>query len=106
QGQVVDVAMYEAVLRMTGDLLAVWSTLGISRQRSGGAWPVYPSSLTAAAADGRFVAISSATWEEVFAALERLGRPRSEDAPQARREMVRVVGALPAEEAVSALRRA
>ena len=106
QGQVVDVAMYEAVLRMTGDLLAVRSALGIRRERAGGEWPVYPSSLTAAAADGRFVAVSSATWEEVFSALERLGRPRSAEATQARQEMGRVVGALPAEEAVSALRRA
>ena len=106
EGQVVDVAMYEAVLRMTGDMLAVRSALGIRRERAGGEWPVYPSSLTAAAADGRFVAVSSATWEEVFAALERLGRPRSEEATHARQEMVRVVGALPAEEAVSALRRA
>jgi crotonobetainyl-CoA:carnitine CoA-transferase CaiB-like acyl-CoA transferase len=106
QGQVVDVAMYEAVLRMTGDMLAVWSALGMRRERAGGEGPVYPSSLTAAAADGRFVAVSSATWEEVFAALERLGRPRSEEATHARQEIVRVVGALPAEEAVSALRRA
>jgi crotonobetainyl-CoA:carnitine CoA-transferase CaiB-like acyl-CoA transferase len=106
QGQVVDVAMYEAVLRMTGDMLAVRSALGMRRERAGGEWPVYPSSLTAAAADGRFVAVSSATWEEVFSALERLGRPRASEATQARQEMERVVGALPAEEAVSALRRA
>ena len=60
---------------------------------TGRRWPVYPSSLTAAAADGRFVAVSSATWEEVFSALERLGRPRSAEATHARQEMVRLVGA-------------
>src|SRR4029434_4411343 len=56
QGQVVDVAMYEAVLRMTGDMLAVWSALGIRRERAGGEWPVYPSSLTRAAG-GRGVGV-------------------------------------------------
>jgi formyl-CoA transferase len=106
QGQVVDVAMYEAVLRMTGDMLAVRSALDIRRERAGGEWPVYPSSLTAAAVDGRFVAVSSAAWDEVFSALERLGMPRPEDASPARHAMARFVGTLPADEAVSALRRA
>ena len=35
QGQVVDTAMFEAVLRMTGDALAVRSALGIRRERAG-----------------------------------------------------------------------
>ena len=39
QGQVVDVAMYEAVLRMTGDMLAVRSALGMRRERAGGSGP-------------------------------------------------------------------
>ena len=106
QGQVVDVAMYEAVLRLTGDMLAVRSALGIRRERAGGEWPVYPSSLTVEAADGRFVTTSSAAWDDVFSALERLDIPRPRDASQARHEMARFVGALPADEAVSALRRA
>ena len=106
QGQVIDVAMYEAVLRMTGDMLAVRSALGMRRERMGGEWPVYPSSLTAAAADGRFIAVSGAAWDEVFAALERLGMSRPADAAQARHEMARFVGTLPADAAVSALRRA
>ena len=36
QGQVVDTAMFEAVLRLTGDALAVRSALGIRRERAGG----------------------------------------------------------------------
>jgi formyl-CoA transferase len=106
QGQVVDVAMFEVVLRMTGDTLAVQSALGIRRERAGGEWPVYPSSLTAEAADGRFVAASSVSWDDFFSALERLGMRRPEEASQARHEMAKFVGALPADEAVNALRRA
>ena len=106
QGQVVDVAMCEAILRMTGDMLAVRSALSIRRERAGGEWPVYPSSLTAQAADGRFVAASSASWDDVFSALERLGMPRPADVSQARHAMERFIGALPADEAVQALRRA
>ena len=48
------------------------------RERMGGEWPVYPSSLTATAADGRFIAVSGAAWDEVFASLERLGMSRQE----------------------------
>ena len=105
-GQVVDVAMFEAVLRMTGDTLAVRSTLGIRRERAGGAWPVYPSSLTAEANDGRFVVASSVSWEDFFSALERLGRRRPEDAGQARDDMARFIGTVSAAEAVSVLRQA
>ena len=76
EGQVVDTAMYECALRLTGDTLAVRSALGIRRERAGGAWPVYPSSLTVAAADGRSVAVSSGSWDDFAHALERLGRPR------------------------------
>jgi crotonobetainyl-CoA:carnitine CoA-transferase CaiB-like acyl-CoA transferase len=76
------------------------------RERAGGAWPVYPSSLTAQAADGRFVAASSASWEAVCSALERLGMPRPADVAQARHALERLIGARPADEAVQALRRA
>ena len=67
---------------------------------------MYPSSLTTEAADGRFVATSSAAWDDVFAALERLGMPRPMDVAQARHEIARFVAALPADQAVSALRQA
>ena len=42
QGQVVDTAMFECALRLTGDTLAVRSALGIRRERAGGDWPLYP----------------------------------------------------------------
>ena len=106
QGQVVDVAMFEAILRMTGDTLAVRSALGIRRERAGGEWPVYPSSLTAAANDGHYVAVSSPSWDDIFSPLERLGMRRPKDAGQARHDLEQFIGTLPALEAVSALRQA
>ena len=61
QGQVVDTAMFEAALRLTGDLLPARTALGIRRERAGGDWPLYPASVTVEAADGRFVAVSAAS---------------------------------------------
>ena len=75
QGQVVDTAMFECALRLTGDMLAVRSALGIRRERAGGDWPLYPASVTAEAADGRFVATSSASWPMSAPRSERLGPP-------------------------------
>jgi len=104
EGQVVDTAMFECALRLTGDLLAVRTALGIRRERAGGDWPVYPSSLTVEAIDGRFVAASSAGWHDFAVALERLGRPWADDPARVREEMAKLVGALAADEAVRALR--
>jgi formyl-CoA transferase len=98
--------MFEAVLRMTGDALAVRSALGIRRERAGGESPLYPASITAEAADGRFVAASSAGWEGVAAALTRLGGPRSDDPPHARQELAAIVRVRPADEATHVLRAA
>jgi crotonobetainyl-CoA:carnitine CoA-transferase CaiB-like acyl-CoA transferase len=104
QGQVVDTAMFEAVLRMTGDALAVRSALGIRRERAGGDSPLYPCSITVEAADHRFVAVSAERWTDVGTALERLGRPRSDDPERAARSLAAFASALPAEEATRALR--
>lgn len=71
-GQVVDVSLVESVLRMTGDLLAVQSGLGITRERAAGAWPLYPIAFTDRAADGRYVAVSADSWMEVRYALDGL----------------------------------
>lgn len=98
--------MFEAVLRMTGDTLAVRSALGIRRERAGGEWPVYPSSLTAEANDGHFVVVSSPPWDDIFSTLERLGMQRPKDAGEARQDLEQFIGTLPALEAVSMLRRA
>jgi crotonobetainyl-CoA:carnitine CoA-transferase CaiB-like acyl-CoA transferase len=114
QGQVVDTAMFEAALRLTGDLLAARGALGIRHERAGGASHLYPATVTVEAAEGRFVVVSAASWEDVAAALARLdrrpapgggpGRP-GVMAPDAVREAVAsFVRALPAAEAVSALR--
>src|SRR4029450_3487405 len=74
EGQIVDTAMYECALRLTGATLAVRSALGIRRERAGGAWPVYPSSLTVEARDGRSVAVSSGSWDDFAGAP---GAPRA-----------------------------
>ncbi|HET8833890.1 MAG TPA: CoA transferase, partial [Gemmatimonadales bacterium] len=50
QGQLVDTAMFECSLRLTGDLLPVRTALGIRRERAGGAWPLYPAGVTVEAA--------------------------------------------------------
>ena len=106
QGQVVDTAMFEAVLRMTGDALAARSALGIRRERAGGDSPLYPCSITVEAADRRFVAVSAESWTDVGAALERLGRPRSDDPERGRQVLAEIARGLPAAEVTRALRRA
>jgi formyl-CoA transferase len=117
QGQVVDTAMFEASLRLTGDLLPARTALGIRRERAGGDWPLYPAGLTVEAADGRFVAVSAASIEAIMAALERLGRrpgAGSAAAPGdpaglhagAREELAKLASGLVADEAVARLREA
>jgi len=106
EGQVVDTAMFEAVLRMTGDALAVRSALGIRRERAGGDSPIYPCSITVEAADGRFVAMSAESWSQVGTALERLGRPRSDGPESGRRALAEIASALPVEDVTRALRQA
>ncbi|HZP37612.1 MAG TPA: CoA transferase [Methylomirabilota bacterium] len=112
QGQVVDTAMFEAALRLTGDLLPARTALGIRRERAGGDWPLYPASVTVEAADGRFVAVSAASLPEIAQALQRLGQTGGDSgAPgdpsgAAREGLVRLVAGLPAGEAVARLRAA
>jgi formyl-CoA transferase len=104
QGQVVDTAMFEAALRLTGDLLAVRSALGICRERAGGDSPLYPASVTVETADGRFVAVSAPSWPDVSGALARLGRRPPPDRDGVREDVAKLVGTLPAVEAVATLR--
>ena len=106
QGQIVDTAMYECALRLTGDALAVRSALGIRRERAAGESPLYAASVTVEAVDGRFVAASAVSWSEFAGALGGLGRPRSEDPIAVREEIAKLVGAVTAEEAVRTLRQA
>jgi formyl-CoA transferase len=104
QGQVVDTAMFEAALRLTGDLLAVRSALGLRRERAGGESPLFPAGVTVEAADGRFVAVSAPSWPDVSGALARLDRRPSPDPDGIREDLAKLVGARPAGDAVSALR--
>jgi crotonobetainyl-CoA:carnitine CoA-transferase CaiB-like acyl-CoA transferase len=106
QGQVVDTAMYECALRLTGDALAVRSALGIRRERAAGESPLYAASLTVEAVDGRFVTASAASLSELAGGLARLGRPRSDDAVAIREEIAKLVGAVAADDAVRTLRQA
>jgi succinyl-CoA---D-citramalate CoA-transferase len=106
EGQVVDTAMFECALRLTGDLLAVRSALGVRRERAAGASPLYPWSLTVEAVDGRFVAVSAAGWGELADALGRLGRLRADDPTRVKEELAKLIGALAADEAVRVLRQA
>jgi len=106
QGQVVETAMYECALRLTGDLLAVRSALGVRRERAAGDSPLYPSSLTVEAVDGRFVAASAAGWSDFAEALGRLGRLRTDDPARVKEELAKLIGALAAQEAVRVLREA
>jgi formyl-CoA transferase len=91
---------------MTGDALAVRSALGIRRERAGGESPLYPCSITLEAADRRFVAVSAESWTDVGTALERLGRPRSDDPDRGRRALAEMASGLPADDVTRALRRA
>jgi len=104
RGQVVDTAMYEAALRLTGDLLPARTALGLRRERAGGAWPLYPAGLTVEAADGRFVAVSAGSAREIADALERLGRRPGDDAAGAQEELGKLAAGLPADLAVARLR--
>jgi len=105
-GQVVDVAMYEAVLRMTGDAVPVRTALGVRRERAGGDWPLHPAALTAEAADGRPVAVSAGSADELVAALDRLGIPHPAAPGDARAALGAWIASRSASEAVAALRAA
>jgi crotonobetainyl-CoA:carnitine CoA-transferase CaiB-like acyl-CoA transferase len=118
QGQVVDTAMFEAALRLTGDLLAVRGALGIRRERAGGESALYPAGVTVEAG-GRFLQVSASSWADIGAALARRRRRSGQKNHEAVREtdvlrkpdairedLTDLVGGLPAGEAVALLRAA
>ncbi len=105
-GQVVDVAMYESALRMTGDTIALKTGLGIRQERAGGAWAPYPISLTFGAADGNYVEISAQSWGEVQAISTGLGIAAVETPEAAREALQRFVAPLSVTAAINALRKA
>jgi len=103
---VVDVAMGEAALRMTGDTIALKTALGVRQERAGGAWPVYPISLTMAAADGRHVELSAQSQEELDGVVVALGLNDEEHRGEAATTLAAFTAGGSAAEVVSALRRA
>jgi crotonobetainyl-CoA:carnitine CoA-transferase CaiB-like acyl-CoA transferase len=105
-GQVVDTAMCESVLRLSGDLVPARMVLGLRRERQGGPGPLHPHAMTLAAAGGRWVAVSPPGWEELAAGLEGLGLGRPADAAEAARRLAAFAGARSAPETAEALRRA
>jgi succinyl-CoA---D-citramalate CoA-transferase len=82
----------------------VREALGIRRERAGGDSPLYPASMTAEAADGRFVVTSAGSWRDVGTALEHLGRERPEEPAHIREAIAKLVAAMSAEEAANTLR--
>ena len=116
QGQVVDTAMFECALRLTGDLLAESGALGLRRERAGGDSHLYGATVTVEAGDGRFVTVSAPSWADIAAALAQRHRRSAPDheavrqsdavrTPDAiREELQGLASARPADEAVSLLR--
>ena len=116
QGQVVDTAMFEAALRLTGDLLAVRGALGVRRERAGGESHLYPATVTVEAGDGRYVTVSAPKWAAIAAALARRRRRAGQDHAEVREtdslrkpatireDLSDLVGTLPTPEAIALLR--
>jgi crotonobetainyl-CoA:carnitine CoA-transferase CaiB-like acyl-CoA transferase len=74
-GQVVDVGLYEPVLRILDDAIAVYGTTGLVRERIGSGTESAVPHNHYRAADGRFIAIAC-TNDRMFGRLVRaLGRP-------------------------------
>jgi crotonobetainyl-CoA:carnitine CoA-transferase CaiB-like acyl-CoA transferase len=103
-GQVVDVAMYEAALRMTGDTIALKTALGVRQERADGAWAIYPISLPFETADGRHVEISAQSWDEIGAVLGNLEIPAEQEPDSLRAGLQDFVGTLDADTVVAELR--
>lgn len=104
RGQVVDTAMYESAMRMTGDTIALKTALGIRQERVGGAWPVYPISVTVEASDAQCVAISAQSWDELSSALRRLGVEASATPDAVRDALQAFIAERTAKDSVTALR--
>jgi formyl-CoA transferase len=119
QGQVVDVALYEAVFAMMESMVPEFDVFGFIRERSGNIMPgITPSSIHTSA-DGRHVQIG-ANGDAIFKRfMQAIGRDDLAEDPQlasndgrdARRDELygvidRWVGALPLEQVLTTLSRA
>lgn len=75
KGQMIDLALYEAPFRITGDLLTQFARTGEVRERIGNRNPTFSPAGTFKTKDGRFVQIA-AGGDGVFARLaEAIGKP-------------------------------
>src|SRR6185369_6077362 len=81
RGQVVDVALYEAVFAMMESMLPEYGMGGFVRERSGAALPGIVPSNTYGCADGKYVVIG-ANADSIFKRMMRaIGRPDIADDP-------------------------
>ena len=100
QGQVIDTAMFEAVLRMTGDRLAARTALGIRRERAGGEGPAARARSRPRQRRALRHGVGE-RWDNVGAALGPVARERCR---ALRRAIAAIACALPADEVTRALR--
>lgn len=101
QGGVVDMGIYEPILRMMGHVPAMYNRLGIVKDREGAIWPGFEFFCNAKAKDGRWVAVSAQSVRKAAPALRKLGLSVDEEAEQ---DLQAWIGGLAAEEAVARLR--
>jgi formyl-CoA transferase len=103
-GAVVDVSLFESVLRMTGDTAALYGATGHVRERNGAQWPMYEHAMTAQTADGNYVTISATDESERLDAMSALGLEVG--AEDHRPVLTAWLASVSAEEAVAAARKA
>ena len=81
QGQVVDVALYEAVFAVMESLIPEYSRFGFVRERSGGSLPGIAPSNTYPCADGSYVVIAGNSDGIYKRLMNAVGRPDLADDP-------------------------
>ena len=93
QGQLIDLGLYEAPFRITGDLLTQYARDGQVRERIGNRNPTFSPAGTFKTRDGRFVQIA-AGGDGVFARLaEAIGKPELATDPRYAKSRERIARA-------------
>lgn len=102
QGQVVDVALYEAVLSLMEGILPEYSALGVIRERTGTVLPGIAPSNTYLCADGKYIVIGGNS-DSIFKRLmTAVGRPDLGEDPRLAKNDGRVTHMSEIDEAISA----
>jgi len=102
KGQVVDVALYEAVFSLMEGLLPEYSALGVIRERTGTILPGIAPSNTYCCADGKYIVIGGNS-DGIFKRLMlAVGRPDLAEDPRLARNDGRVTHMAEIDEAISA----